>query len=205
MHDTVLFLRKEVAGAAKMISYEVVKDDDQHDGDSPRQEGGYPDYDSRVGLITVTTSWQRHILPIHSQVNMFDDIDPGQWHREEMGHKDNSHAGQFSDPGLGEVLLGSCAAENKVSLDGEHHHDPGGAVQRSVLQESQNAAPGVGVPERLKQPEGEGQVNENDPHQVEGVHNGQTAQVDNGCVGHPTFTEADHIEREEVGWRTKQE
>lgn len=99
--------------------------------------------------------------------------------------------------------LGCCAAEDKITFYGECHHDPGGAVEGSILQESQDATPRVGMPEGLQQPEGEGQVNEDHPYQVKGVHNGQTAQVNDGCVGHPTFSEANHIECEEVGCKGK--
>ena len=147
MHNAALLLGEEVAGTAKMISYEVVEDDDQDNGYSSREEGGYPHYDSSVGLIAVMTPGLCHILPVHRKGDRCDIIDPAQWHRDKMGHEDNSNTGQFSDPGLGEVLLGYCAAENKVALDGEYHHYPGGAVHWSILQESQDATPGLGMPE----------------------------------------------------------
>lgn len=119
-----------------------------------------------------------------------------------MGHQDDGKARQFGDPCLREALLGRGAAEDQIPLNGEHHHDPGGAVEGAVLQEAQDAAPGVGVPEGLRQPKGQGQVDEDHPHQVEGVHDGQATQVDNGRVGHSALSEADHVESEEVGWKT---
>ena len=72
-------------------------------------------------------------------------------------------------------------------------------VERSVLEDAQDATPGVGVPERAHQPEGQGEVDQDDPHQVEGVHHGQAAQVNHGRLRHAAVTETDHVEGEEVG------
>lgn len=60
------------------------------------------------------------------------------------------------------------------------------------------------MPEGLEDPKAQSQVQKYDPHQIEGVNNGQTAQVNDGRAGHPTFTETDHVEREEVRWKETQ-
>jgi len=150
MHGATLFLGEEVCGAAQMVPYEVVEDDDQHDGDSPREEGSYPHNNCSVHLVAVVTPGQRHIYPVHGEIDRGDGIDPAQRHGGEVRHQDDGNTGQFSDPGLGEVLLGRRAAKNEVALDGEHRHDPGGAVERSILQEPQDGTPGIGVPKGLQ-------------------------------------------------------
>lgn len=203
-HGTALFLSEEVSGMAQVVSHGVIEDGHQENGQPPREERGHPHYGRGVGLATVTTPWQRHIVPVRGQVDGSDRVDPGQRHREHVREEDDGRTRQLGGSGPREVPLGFCAAEDEVTLDGEHHDDPGRAVERAMLQESQDGAPRFRVPKRLWYPEGERQVNEDHPHDVEGVHNGQAAQVNDGRVRHAAFTEADHVKREEVGWTTKQ-
>lgn len=99
-----------------------------------------------------------------------------------MGQHNNGHAGQFGDPSLGQTLFDGCAFEDKVAFNGENHNNPGGAAERSMLQESKNATPWLGVPKGLQDPEGQGQVKEDDPDEIESVGDGQGAQVNDGSV-----------------------
>lgn len=116
-----------------MVPNEAIEGDDQHNGNSSGEEGSYPHYDCRVGVIAISASREGCVLPMYGEVHRCDDIDPAHGHRHQVGQQDNNRADHFSGPGLGKVLLGCWAAEDQVALDGEHHHNPGGAVERAVL------------------------------------------------------------------------
>lgn len=65
IHDAPFLLSEEVAGPAQMVPNEVVEDDDQHNGDSSREEGSYPDYNCRIGVIAISTAGECHVLSVH--------------------------------------------------------------------------------------------------------------------------------------------
>ena len=200
-----LLLGEELAGAAQVVGDERVVDDDEDDGEAAGEEGGDPHQHRGVQGLLVAAARQSDVPRLQRHVDRRHLVDPTHGHRDQVGDHHDGHAGEDGGARAREALPGAGDAQDQVALDGEHHHDPGGAVEGAVLQDAQDAAPGVGVPEGLQLQEGEAQVQEDHPHQVERVHDGQAAQVDDGCLGHATFTEADHVESEKVSWEQRKE
>lgn len=201
-----LFLGEEAAGTAQVVGDERVVDDNEDDGDAGGEEGRDPHDGGGVERLAVEAARQRHVARLQRQRDRRHLVDPAHGHGGQVRHQHHAHAGEHGGAGAREALLGGRGAQHQVALDGEHHHDPGAAVEGPVLEDAHGGAPpGVGVPEWLQRQEGEAQVQQDHPHQVGRVHHRQAAQVDHGWRRHAALTEADHVESEKVRWEKGKE
>lgn len=85
-------------------------------------------------------------------------VDPAEGDRGEVREQDDGGAGKERMSDLQAALAAHHHSEHQVALNCERNDKPGRGVEGSVLQEVDDAAPGVRVPEGLWLQEHQAQI-----------------------------------------------